>query len=144
MDICQGHWFFISFIFLIFSYYWVLDYLIRYALDLTWNFTLIPFWECFFSVFIKNAHFQFLKHLSFDLSRRLWYLYVMNFSEVTLSSYLLLIKTFPNYPWKYLQNIKSFESYFCWNIFKLHFFIFSCKILIFIIAVWKTADACLS
>lgn len=48
-----------------------------------------------------------------------------------------------NYPEKYQYHIKSFESYFSLSIFKLHFSMFSCKILIFVIAV-KTAGACLS
>lgn len=98
LDICQGHWYFLNlFILLGFGLHDQIG--IRFVLGVSAKSLFASFFAMysermqFFSVFKKKTVFK--KHLSFDLSsRRLWCIDVMIFSEVTLSSYLLLIKTF--------------------------------------------------
>lgn len=71
-----------------FSYYWGLE-CFRFVLHCCPH----PFVYAFLQYIQKESSFSVFKSI-FHLTCRLWYLDVMNFSEVTLSSYLLLIKTY--------------------------------------------------
>lgn len=73
-----------------FSYYWGLE-CFRFVL---W-FCPHPFFACISTAYSKESSFSVFKNIFHLTWRRLWYLDVMNFLEVTLSSYLLLIKTYP-------------------------------------------------